>query len=265
MRQLRRHRAVSDVSRQWNCRATQVAGGCNFCRGRGPSIMSSDGGVLSPATPFNCPWCTDLVEMTGQFKSATDNDAAEYYRRMSYWVGLIIAAILVGVVRWLFPDVDLRRNFPVTVGLILAFGLIERLVNMYLARRAKRQEQGNILARVKGFKTHFKNEPHDPGPHPVRQFAIPFGENDRGAGVAGRMKSANPVVRPRCVLSSGREPARLARHGASTHLHRIAIRRSADGLDCLSEWCWSPSNRNVAHRSAATSGRCQCAVGRERA
>ena len=91
--------------------------------------------------------------MTRQFNRTPDNDAVEYYKRMSWWVRFIIAAMLVGAARWLFPDVDLRRNFPVTVGLILAFGLIERLVSMSLARRAKRQEQGHIVARATGFKT----------------------------------------------------------------------------------------------------------------
>lgn len=61
-----------------------------------------------------------------------------YPYRMSWWVSFFIAAVLVAVARLLFPNVDLRRNVLATGALIVVCLLVERIVNKYITRRAKR-------------------------------------------------------------------------------------------------------------------------------
>ena len=49
-----------------------------------------------------------------------------------------MVAVLVAVARLLFPDVDMRRNIPMFAALLVAYFVIESLVNRFRAGRTKR-------------------------------------------------------------------------------------------------------------------------------
>jgi len=67
-----------------------------------------------------------------------NRNATSYRYRVSGWTEFLVVAVLVAVARLLFPDVDMRRNIPMFAALLVAYFVIESLVNRFRAGRTKR-------------------------------------------------------------------------------------------------------------------------------